>query len=100
MLNVSVSITFIRNELFTQQWMLVEITGANKMSTTKRYKRAHSVLYLKVLSMCLVRGKIFENVGFFLKRLEKPSRLLKKYAEIGKFSYIQIVLKSSMLDVE
>ncbi len=28
--------------------MLVEITGANKMYTTKRYKRAHSVLNLKV----------------------------------------------------
>ena len=45
--------------------MLVEITGANKMYTTKRYKRAHSVLNLKVLSTCLARGKIFENVGFF-----------------------------------
>ncbi len=60
--------------------MLVKITGANKMYTTKRYKRAHSALNLKVLSKCLVRGKIFENVGFF-KRQEKSSRLLKKYAE-------------------
>ena len=44
-LNVSVSITFIRTlkseELFTQRWMLVEITEANKMYTTKRYKRVH-----------------------------------------------------------
>ena len=31
----------------------------------KRYKRAHSVLNLKVLSMCLAHRKIFENVGFF-----------------------------------
>ena len=42
---------------------------------------------------------IFENVGYFFKRQEKSSRLSKKYAEIGKFSYIQIVLKSSVLDV-
>ena len=35
----------------------------------------------------------------FFKRREKFSCLLKKYAKIGKFSYIQIVLKSSMLDV-
>ena len=69
------------------------------MYPTKRYKRAHSVLNLKVLNTCLARGKIFENVGFFFKRREKSSRLLKKYAKIGKFSYIQIVLKSSMLDV-
>ena len=33
-------------------------------------------------------------LDFFLKRQEKASRLLKKYAE---FSYTQIVLKSSML---
>ena len=41
---------------------------------------------------------IIENVGFF-KRQEKSSRLLKKYSEIGKFSYIQIVLKSSTKDI-
>ena len=68
MLNVSVSITFIRTliskEIFTQWWMLVEITGADKMYTTKRYKCAHSILNLKVLSMCLACGMIFEN-GFF-----------------------------------
>ena len=40
---------------------------------------------------------IFENVGFF-KRQEKSSCLLKKYAKIGKFSNIQILLKSSILD--
>ncbi len=78
--------------------MVVEITGSNKIYTTKRYKRAHSVLNSKVFGRCLARGKIFENVGFLFKRREKSTRLLKKYAEIGKFSYIQIVLKSSMLD--
>ena len=61
--------TFVRTltsgELFIQQWMLVEITGANKMFTTKRYKRAYSLLDFKVLSTCLARGMIFENVGFF-----------------------------------
>ena len=66
-LNVSVSITFISTlipgELFTQRWMLVEITGANKMYTTKRYEHAHSVLNLKVLSTCLAHGMTFENVG-------------------------------------
>ena len=69
MLNILVSITFIRTlvsgELFTQWWMLVKITGANKMHTMKRYKRAHSIRNLKILSMCLAHGKIFENVGFF-----------------------------------
>ena len=45
--------------------MLVTITGANKMYTTKRYKRAHSVLNLKVLSACLAHGMIFEKVRFF-----------------------------------
>ena len=64
----------------------------------KRYKHAYSVFNLKVLSTCLARRMIFKNVGFF-KREEKSSRLLKKYIEIGKFSYIQIILKSSMLDV-
>ena len=29
---------------------------------------------------------------------KNPPVFFKKYAEIGKFSYIQIVLKSSMLD--
>ena len=54
-LNASVSITFIRTlisgELFTQQWMLVEITGSNKMYTTKRYKRTRSVLNSKALAI-------------------------------------------------
>ena len=77
--------------------MLVEITGVNKMYTTKRYKCAYSILNLKVLSTYWVSG-IFENVGFF-KRQEKSCCLLKKYREIGKFSCVQIVLKSSMLDI-
>ena len=68
-LNISVSTTIIRTlisgKLFTQRLMLVEITGSNKMYSTKRYKRAHSVLNLKVLSTCLARGKIFENFGYF-----------------------------------
>ena len=88
----------ISGELFIQQWMLVEITEANKRYTTKRYKRAYSVLNSKVLSTHVARRMIFENVGFF-KRQEKSSRLLKKYAEIDQFSYIQIILKSSILDV-
>ena len=51
-LNISFSATIIRtliSEQFTQRWMLVEITGANEMYTTKRYKRVHSVHNLKVL---------------------------------------------------
>ena len=75
--------------------MLVEIIGANEMYTTKRYKHAHSVLNLKVLITRLARGMIFENIGFF-ERQEKSCSLLKKYTEIGKFSHIQIALKSSM----
>ena len=47
-LSVSVSVTIIRTwisgEFFTQRWMLVEITEANNIYTTKRWKRAHSVL--------------------------------------------------------
>ena len=80
-LNVLVSINFIRiltsGEVFTQRWMLDEIAWANKMYMTKRYKRAHSILNLKVLRACLVRGNIFENVGFF-KRQEKSSSFLKE----------------------
>ena len=76
MLNISVSITFIRTlisgELFTQRWMFVEITVANKMYTMKRYKHAHSVINLKVLSTCLVCGKIFENVGFLRDKKNPP----------------------------
>ena len=56
-LNISVSITIIRTlipgKLFTQRWMLVEITGPNKMYTTKRYKLLNWILNLKVLSTCL-----------------------------------------------
>ena len=48
------------------------------MYTTKRYKRAHSVLNLKVLSVCLAHGTIFENVGFFFKTREKSSHILKE----------------------
>ena len=36
----------------------------------------------------MAHGMMFENVGYW-----------EKYAEIGKFLYLQIVLKSSMLDV-
>ena len=77
--------------------MLVAITGANKMFTAKRYKRAHSVHNLKMLRTCLARGNIFEN-GFFLRDEINPP-VFKKYAKTSKFSYIHIVLKSSMLDV-
>ena len=42
---------------------------------------------------------IFENVGFFFLEKKKSSCPLKKYAEIGKLSYVQIFLKSSMPDV-
>ena len=77
MLNVSVSLTFIRTlisgELFTQQWILVEIAGANKMYTTKKYKRAHSVLDSKVSSTSLARGMIFENVELFPRDEKNPS---------------------------
>ncbi len=52
--------------------MLVEIKGAKKMYTTKRYKRAHSVLNLKVFSTCLAHGMMFENVGF-LRDQKSPS---------------------------
>ena len=51
--------------------MLFKITEANKMYTTKRYKRAHSILNLKELSTCLARGMIFENVGFLFLRDKK-----------------------------
>ena len=78
--------------------MLAEMTGANEKYTTKRYKRAHSVLYLKVLRTCLARGNIFENVGF-PKETREILLFIKKYAKTSRFSYIQIVLKSSMLDV-
>ena len=53
--------TFISGELFTQRWMLFKSTGANKIYTPKRYKRAYSVLKLKELSTCLVCGMIFEK---------------------------------------
>ena len=37
-------------EMFTQRWMFVKLTGANKMYTTKWYKcAAYSILNLKVL---------------------------------------------------
>ena len=58
--------------------MLVKITGANKMYITKRYKRAYSVLNLKVLSTCLARGMIFENVGFFYE----TRKILPSFKEI------------------
>ena len=46
--------------------MLVEITGANEIYTTKRYKYAHSVLNLKVLNTCLARGKIFLHTHVYI----------------------------------
>ena len=66
MLNASVSITSIRTLIlgksFTLQWMLVEITRANKMYT------------------CLASEKIFENVGFFLE----TRKILSPFKEIRK----------------
>ena len=58
--------------------MLVKITGENKMYTTNRYKRARSVLQLKVLCTCLARAKIFENVGFF----QEKRKILPSFKEI------------------
>ena len=46
--------------------------------------------------MCLAHGMIFENVEF-LRDQKNP--VLEKYAEIGTFLYLWIILKSSMLDV-
>ena len=66
--------------------MLVEITGLNKMYTTKRYKRAHSVLNLKVLSTCLARRKIFENVGFFFFILSDLDPYLLSYIYIWRYT--------------
>ena len=83
-LDVSVSITISRalisEKLFTQRWMLIEITGANEIYRTKRYKRAHSVLNSKVLRTCFARGKIFENVGFF----QETRKILPSLKEILK----------------
>ena len=50
------------------------------MYTTKRYKRAHSDLNLKVLSTCLASGKIFENVGFF----QETRKILPSFKEMRK----------------
>ena len=78
--------------------MLAEITGAKEKYTMKRYKCAHSVHNSKVLRTCLARGNIFENVGF-LEETRQNLPFIKKYTKTSKFSYIQIILKSSMLDV-
>ena len=67
--------------------MLVKIIGTN-MYITKRYKRVFSVLNLKVLSTCLARGRMFENVGFL--RDQKCPPILDKYTEIGEFLYLPI----------
>ena len=60
------------------------------------YKCTFSVLNLKVLSTSLARGMMFEKV--FLRDQKSPPVFLEKYAEIDKFLYLQIVLKSFMLD--
>ena len=78
--------------------MLDEITGANEKFTMKRFKCAHNVHNSKELRMCLAHGNIFENVGF-PKETRQTLPFIKKYAKTSKFSYIQIVLKSSMLDI-
>ena len=52
--------------------MLVEITGANKEYISKKYERAFNVHNLKVLSTCLVRGMMFENVGFLRDQISSP----------------------------
>ena len=78
--------------------MLAEMTEPNEKYTTKRYKCAHNVHNSKELRMCLARENIFENVGF-PKEMKQNLVLIKKYTKTSKFSYIQIVLKSSMLDV-
>ena len=54
------------------------------MYTTKRYKRAHSVLNLKVLNSCLARGMIFENV-VFLRDKKNPSVLRTLCADLYLF---------------
>ena len=69
-----------------------------KKYTTKRYKCAHSIHNSKVLITCLARRNIFENVAFPKETRQNPP-FIKKYAKTSKFSYIEIVLKSSMLDV-
>ena len=78
--------------------MLVERTGANEKYTTKKYKRAYSVHKLKVLNTFLERGNIFEDVGF-LKETRYILPFFLKEIRKDKFSYIQIILNSSMLDV-
>ena len=50
-------------------------------------------VFVKVLSTCLACEMIFENL-VFLRGQKTPPVLLEKYAEIGKFLYLQIVLKS------
>ena len=64
--------------------MLVEMTGANEMYSTKRYKRAHSVYNSKVIRTCLTRGNIFENFGF-PKETRYILPFIKKYAKTSKF---------------
>ena len=65
--------------------MLVEITGANKIYTTKTYKQAYSVLNSKV---CVWHVEIYFKMLDFFKRREKSSRLLRKYTKIGKFGLV------------
>ena len=67
--------------------MIAELTGANKeIYNEKIHKRAHSVQNSKVIRTCLVRGKIFENVGF-PKETRRNLPFIEKYAT-SKFSYV------------
>ena len=52
----------------------------------KMDKHAHSVQNSKVIRMCLARGKILENVGFF-KETRQNLPFIVKYAT-NKFSYV------------
>ena len=60
------------------------------MYTTKRYKRAHSVLNLKVLSTCLARGKIFENFGPSLETRKGP-KFLNIFPRANHYNHYQSV---------
>ena len=74
--------------------MLVKITGENKMYTTKRYKRAHSVLNLKVLRMWLTRGKIFENAPVISTSIH---RCVNNFPDI---KVLVMVIETKMFNVD
>ena len=78
--------------------MLAEMTGANEKYNENIHKHAHNVHNPKVIRTSLARGNIFEN-AVFSKETRQILPLIKKYAKTSNFSYIQIVLKSSMLIV-